>query len=344
MNLDSYFSLYANCIAVKGKTRATVCDLQRGNFIFISNELADILLAGRSARIRHILEKHTVQAEYLEQLYKRLIAFDLGDYFDDLSMFPEIDPVFLSPYEVQDCIIELSDINLLHSKTIFTSLALLGCQFLELRAYDHFEIEKLNHFLRFLTNTRIRNVEIYLKSSSKINDGEYEKILQEYPIIGSLIVHSAAGYHVSKVGTADLVFTRQAMASADCCGNISKDYFKINLPFYLQGKSHNTCLFKKISISSDGNIQNCPSISRIYGNISHAKLEDVIHLDDFRSLWDINKDQIEDCRVCEFRYICSDCRAFLSDVKQKPAKCRYNPNTGQNLHQLGFQNLELDTS
>jgi len=35
--------------------------------------------------------------------------------------------------------------------------------------------------------------------------------------------------------------------------------------------------------------------------------------------------------VCEFRYICTDCRAFLvdpRDSRSKPLKCGYNPESG----------------
>lgn len=31
----------------------------------------------------------------------------------------------------------------------------------------------------------------------------------------------------------------------------------------------------------------------------------------FKDLWAINKDKILVCQDCEFRYICTDCRAYL---------------------------------
>jgi hypothetical protein len=42
------------------------------------------------------------------------------------------------------------------------------------------------------------------------------------------------------------------------------------------------------------------------------------------------KDQIEVCKDCEFRYICTGCRAYLEDpedIHSKPLKCGYNPYT-----------------
>ncbi len=52
----------------------------------------------------------------------------------------------------------------------------------------------------------------------------------------------------------------------------------------------------------------------------------------FKKYWDINKDKIYVCKDCEFRYICTDCRAYVEDpedILSKPLKCGYNPYTGE---------------
>ncbi len=51
----------------------------------------------------------------------------------------------------------------------------------------------------------------------------------------------------------------------------------------------------------------------------------------FKQYWSIKKDQIDTCKVCEFRYMCTDCRVFIEnsdDLYSKPSKCNYNPYTG----------------
>ena len=53
---------------------------------------------------------------------------------------------------------------------------------------------------------------------------------------------------------------------------------------------------------------------------------------DFKKYWFINKDQIAVCKDCEFRYICTDCRAYIEnpeDMYSKPLKCAYNPYTSE---------------
>ena len=69
---------------------------------------------------------------------------------------------------------------------------------------------------------------------------------------------------------------------------------------------------------------------KIYGNITNDKLQDALKHPDFKKSWLISKDQVLTCKDCEFRYICTDCRAYLEDpedIFSKPLKCGYNPYT-----------------
>jgi radical SAM protein with 4Fe4S-binding SPASM domain len=69
-----------------------------------------------------------------------------------------------------------------------------------------------------------------------------------------------------------------------------------------------------------------------YGNIATTSLQETLLQQNFKDLWYINKDQIKVCQDCEFRYLCTDCRAFITtpeDKFSKPSKCTYNPYTGE---------------
>jgi len=52
----------------------------------------------------------------------------------------------------------------------------------------------------------------------------------------------------------------------------------------------------------------------------------------FKKYWKVTKDIIEVCKDCEFRHVCTDCRAYTERTKfnngidlSKPLKCGYNP-------------------
>lgn len=91
---------------------------------------------------------------------------------------------------------------------------------------------------------------------------------------------------------------------------------------------YNSCLNRKISVDEFGMIKNCPSMVDDYGNISDTSLVDVCKMERFKRMWYIKKTDIKICNMCEYRCVCSDCRAFISDkndLYSKPLKCKYNP-------------------
>ena len=71
-------------------------------------------------------------------------------------------------------------------------------------------------------------------------------------------------------------------------------------------------------------------MSQSFGNIKDTTLKATLNHKDFKKYWNISKDQIEVCKDCEFRYVCTDCRAYIDEpenVLSKPLKCGYNPYT-----------------
>jgi SPASM domain peptide maturase of grasp-with-spasm system len=116
------------------------------------------------------------------------------------------------------------------------------------------------------------------------------------------------------------------------CGIITQRHLTPpSVQTFFEAKSFNGCLNRKISVDVYGNIKNCPSMKDSYGNIRDTSLLEAVHAAGFREKWSISKDHISICRDCEFRYACSDCRAYLEnpdDAFSKPLKCGYDPYSG----------------
>jgi SPASM domain peptide maturase of grasp-with-spasm system len=97
---------------------------------------------------------------------------------------------------------------------------------------------------------------------------------------------------------------------------------------YSEAIQFNTCLNCKASIDTDGEIKNCPSMKKSFGNYREVSLLEIVKKPEFKKLWTVKKDDIEVCRDCEFRYICTDCRVFiknLDNIFSQPLYCTYNP-------------------
>ena len=64
-----------------------------------------------------------------------------------------------------------------------------------------------------------------------------------------------------------------------------------------------------------------------HGNLKSSSLENLLT----ESILRLGKDHINECKDCEYRYACFDCRAnSLSDnVLEKPWYCTYDPYQGE---------------
>ena len=105
-------------------------------------------------------------------------------------------------------------------------------------------------------------------------------------------------------------------------------HFSISIDTFFEAKQYNSCLNRKLFIDSNGNIKNCPSSKQIYGNVQDTTLKSIIENPKFKDIWLINKDKIDVCKDCEFRYMCTDCRCFLkqsNNLYSQPYMCTYNP-------------------
>ena len=348
------FQIYECCIPVKGQSRSIIYDLQRKSFHFIPNGLYEILKKHKSKTIEEIKENYINQLDgIIDEYFEFLISNEYGFWTDEPHRFPQIDLTYESPEIINNAIIDFDKKSNHPIDKIFQELSLLRTKFLEIRFFDDFNIKTLNELILKSKNTALNNIDIYLKYNNKY-DGPYlwHKLLKNNSIIGNIYIHSAPkterlkGENLYKV-----CFLKQEICSEKQCGIISLEQFNINIPMFSESLHYNTCLNKKICIDKNGLIKNCPSMSKNYGNIIHESLSNAVNNEDFKSMWFIKKDDITTCQVCEFRFMCTDCRAFLkepSNIYSKPLKCGYNPHSNSwsdwskeplNLESIKFYNL-----
>ena len=88
---------------------------------------------------------------------------------------------------------------------------------------------------------------------------------------------------------------------------------------------HN-CFDSRIYISADLDIYPCV-MERRFKHWNIAECQDIILNESIRKL---NKDHIEECNECEFRYACFDCRpnSLSGKMYEKPWYCTYDPQKG----------------
>lgn len=334
---DRYLYLFADCFPVKGYTRTLICDVTRKTLYFIDNSYYELLMELRRHTIGEVLEMLEDETDLtaFEAFVNYLIEHELATLADDLSLFPPIQVEWDHPAEITNAIIDLRD-KVHDFRRIFLELEDFNCPHIQVRSYDEMSGETLTNILNAAQGTNIRSVQVLIKYKDGFNLNELFRVISKHTI-GFLVFHSVPEDKLRQsrrqCTSDDVVFTDQEITSCQSCGIINaRSLYIPDLGGFMENIRFNGCLNRKISIDEKGEIRNCPSLAKSYGNIADITLSDALGRPDFRHYWHISKDLIQGCRDCEYRYICTDCRAYVQDPADeysKPAKCRYDPYTGE---------------
>jgi SPASM domain peptide maturase of grasp-with-spasm system len=328
------FVLFACCIPVRGARRSVLCDLQRRTYRLIPNGLYDILTeqSGQTIAAIKAAYGHEFDRE-IDGYFEFLLEHELGFFTDEPERFPPLDPTYETPSRVTNAIIDVDAASRHDYAAIFSQLDDLGCQAVELRCFVPLSLSALREALAPTRRGRLRAINLLVAHTPEIASEAFAPFIEAERRLSSILVHSAPAPRQETLGRAvPVTFVRQAIDSSACCGVVQPRHFAINIETWSEARTANSCLNRKIAIDAGGEIRNCPSLPQSYGNASDTSLHSALARRDFKRLWDINKDQIEVCKDCEFRTICIDCRAYLTDPNNpysKPAKCTYDPYTAQ---------------
>ncbi len=332
MDSSKYILLFESCRLTKGASRTLLVDLERKNIEFLDNELYDLFLSkNKTYTVKEILaqynaEKSEIVKEYLEFLIENEYAFLCEE--SEINFFPPLTLEWDHYSIITNCIIDFKNqpLELNSYKQLINDLDDLGCEAIQIRDYNGLPLSFITEFLKLFNKTILYKIELLLKYNDELEN--YKKLLDGFPRITELILHSYSSDNQFKNDAVqNVILTKQIISDEACCGVVAPNYFNLDMDHFLESLNHNTCLNRKVGIDGNGNIKNCPSMKINFGNIKTQSIKDVIDNPDFTKAWNIKKDTIEDCKICEFRHICTDCRANLGEEinLKKPAKCNYNP-------------------
>lgn len=330
-----FFKLFSNCIPVKGVNRSVIIDLQKQTTHLIPNDLFEILLKAEKLDVNQIyLEYDFENSKIILDYFENLIKLELGFYCNEIELdfFPKMNIDFYSPSIVSNAIIE-NQIDIELYKSLIPQLENLGCEYVEIIFYQTTENNFLNNILNLFVSSSIKHIGLIIRYDYT-KDEKYIKFLTSRNLRLSKIIITnsmedktleAVNFNFTIVS-----YLVNNITSFSYCGIVKSKYFSHDMLHYTESLSHNTCLNKKISIDKFGFIKNCPSLTDSFGNVHDTLLKDAVNHPNFRKFWNINKNQIDVCKDCEFRHICTDCRAYIEEPENqysKPLKCGYNPYT-----------------
>lgn len=333
----NFIHLFSCCVPVKGANQSIICDLQRRSYQFIPNSFFEILSNLKIENCYEILIQQFDEED--QETFKSYIDFlDENEYiFINNTKIEILQDINLEEFEVP-CIISNSIIDYDYSYNIdlldnvINQLNELRCQAVELRFFKLKSKKIIVEVLEKFKNTGIRSVSVTMPFRKGMNIEYFKNLSLNQPRIREISLFEVFDNNLEylKDSVYPIYILEDTFINEKKCGFINDQSFYINIQNFTESKKHNSCLNKKLSIDKNGNIKNCPSLTDSFGSIINSSIEEAINDKDFKKYWNITKDQIEICRDCEFRYICTDCRAYLDNPENKnskPLKCGYNPYT-----------------
>lgn len=111
--------------------------------------------------------------------------------------------------------------------------------------------------------------------------------------------------------------------------SLTRPNFHITKEKFMNNQIRNTCWYGKIAILENGNVIPCEfERTIIYGNIYKNSIEEILKNPCTKEAWFFDVSKIENCRDCEYRFACKDCRplgkAVCGNISTRNPRCHYN--------------------
>lgn len=111
---------------------------------------------------------------------------------------------------------------------------------------------------------------------------------------------------------------------------IDGEFEPITENIYKFHRTYNSCWGEKMAVSAEGEVKPCIHSTIVVGDIERDDIDDI--LEKLQEYWQITKDKVEKCKVCELRHVCFDCREIArregGDLFSAPPTCSYDPYKG----------------
>lgn len=325
--MRTFFKKLPSCFLVRGYCRSAIIDTQRKDLYTIPNSMEYIISNYHNKSIEWIKNHYSnnpIINDYFNFLIDNQLIYITSE-LSELSKLKDIDISFEKTSLIDNCIVEIDSFSDHNFSTVIYELNLLNCIALEIRVLSLISIDQIYEILQNTNDSTIRTVVLYLPFEINLN---YIKLLSTFPRVTSIFFYNSPNNKVIHHTSRSLFFIKQNSICKNECGNINPKFFSLDINTVLESMYYNNCLNAKISISANGDIKNCPAADKVYGNIASSKISEIATSEKFKKLWSITKDMIDECKDCEFRYICVDCRSIVKNkhnVFSKPLKCKYNP-------------------
>ena len=333
-----YFKLFANCMLVKGHSRSTINDLQRKKIQIINNDIANLLskLNNKVSINELIGDYDDLEKKEIINLLENLEEMNFGFFCTEESFdkFIPLDEKVNYSNEITNIICEFNAVDFERIEKIYNLIQQTRTESITFIFYNVLKNEDLVKAIKLLSDSFITSIDIIMRESKDVNSNFFASLNSFTNFVNNVTIHSSNKETINKEDyNFEINYTKKRIKDFSFCGAVSINHINIHQRSFLESLNFNSCLYKKMSVDRNGNIKNCPNINNSFGNIDTIEnVKNIIEDITFREIGKIKKEEIEICKDCEFRHVCTDCRAYTEnpkDIFSKPLKCGYDPYTNE---------------
>ncbi len=322
-------SLLPSTFITRGVNRSCIVDTEKSTFCVVPNTLAFLFEEKRTLNIKKALVNlESEECEIVNDYIFFLIENNFAVLLEKEISFGSLDDKEIDiPASLYTVVIDTENFEGLYRKIKFFEEI---PEAIQLRLFFNVNMDILHNILNYLTVRGFRNIEILINHHNDNSVSNYAKVTATYEMLARLVV---MGFNKNYIDNDNrLIYSQYKLTDEHQCGKISDKLFMPNIQQITLSKGCNTCLYKKLSIDKNDNIKSCPSMKESLGIVGVDSFDKIMSSKDTQKFWHISKDQIKICKDCEFRRICTDCRAYTQsedDLYSKPLKCGYDPFSGK---------------
>ena len=321
LNVNGFFSLFANCKLVQGNEASAIFDLQRGKYFVIPNDLANFIENLKGNKIANIFSMYGVENEnIIKEYFDFLISNDLGFVFekDELNFFKPLSKKWDFPGLISNAIIDINSLSIPFIDLLINNLEDLGCENVFVTIMGGESDSLLLKTLKAITESSIYSISIDI-SDTQFSNQQLLDIINNNKRIDYLFLKRE-----SKVES-----NHNKLVYYDKWPQTNEILFSVNIKSYTEALNYNLYYNRKIFINEVGEYSNTKEFKNVLGNFYHDKLtkiSEIMMSEKFNYFGKISKNEIEGCKSCQYKYVCVDSR--IPYTKQGKlflnGKCKYD--------------------
>jgi SPASM domain peptide maturase of grasp-with-spasm system len=256
------------------------------------------------------------------------------------KMFPELNLTWKDPNIINNITFHLNlTISILK---IIKIIKLTNTKHLIIILDENYQIKKLKTLLILINKTQICTVEII---SQNLLDDTFFQFIENTNTSNIISINCFNSPHVNKINFKNGTKVNYFEGKLTDFSQSDKFNFVVNLKLFSESQNFNTYFNRKLYIDVNGEIKNSIKSTEKFGNIKKINLKeivDIISSKTFQKIWLSNKDKIDTCKDCEFRYMCVDNKIPYQRSENEwyhKKECNYNPYIAKWEGEEGYKTL-----